>query len=714
MDNGNFRRRQNEERESQKSARFSLIPKPLKRFWKKYNLTRVFLLVVTIFLIFVTGYLYYLSKVANVGVLKQSLYSSTEVMDVKGQAAGSLSTQKGTTIDFKDIPKNVINAAVATEDRTFYKNGGVNYQRTILAMLTAGRFGGGSTITQQLAKNSYLTLAPTIDRKAREIFLALQITKKYSKDDILSMYLNSNGYGNGIIGIQDASRKYFGVDAKDLTLDEAATLIGLLKGPAIYNPLNSIEYATSRRNTVLLNMVDAGYIKKSEADAAMKIDMKPLLHDTYQGQTVEMAYPSYYNAVVAEAVKKYGLTADEIQRKGYKIYTGLNQDMQSGMQKAYSESWLFPQAADGTLAQSGSVALDPKTGLVNALVGNSPVENYNPYTDFNYATQAQRSPGSVIKPMIVYSPAIEAGWSIDKTVHDAPADYNGWKPQNADQTFHGDMPLYQALANSYNIPAINTYKEIGPSVGNELGRKFGLKLTEKNNILPTALGADVQTNPLQIAQAYSTFANGGLMNEAHFITKIEDASGKTVKTADVKTTKVISEATAEKMTEMMLGTYTNGTGLWADPINYTLAGKTGTNEDVDQWVVGFTPDLVMTEWLGYSDATDTSHRLGGTSAGQASQIFRQAASYVFPYTAGSKFTEKNAYAEHGIGPEYPAWTSLRQQQDNIVYNEQAKAGTSGNSDGSSASKATASSSSSSETFADKAKNLWDRFTGLFK
>ncbi|WP_460023477.1 transglycosylase domain-containing protein [Lactovum odontotermitis] len=711
MDNGNFRRRQVEESENQKSARFSLIPKPVKRFWKKHNLTRVFLLAVTIFLIFVTGYLYYLSKVANVGILKQSLYSSTQVMDYKGEVAGSLSTQKGTTIDFSEIPQNVKNAAVATEDRTFYKNGGVNYQRTILAMLTAGHFGGGSTITQQLAKNSYLTQAQTIDRKAREIFLALQITKKYSKDDILSMYLNSNGYGNGIVGIQDASHKYFGVDAKDLTLDEAATLVGLLKGPAIYNPLYSVEKATNRRNTVLLNMVDAGYIKKEEADAAMAVDMTQELNDNYQGQTIEMAYPSYYNAVVSEAIKDYDLTAAEIQSKGYKIYTGLNQDMQTGMQKAYSQSWLFPQADDGTLAQSGSVALDPKTGLVEALVGNSPVEGYNPYTDFNYATQSQRSPGSVIKPMIVYSPAIEAGWSIDKTVHDAPTDYDGWKPENADRTFHGDMPLYQALANSYNIPAINTYKEIGPSVGNALGRKFGLKLTAKNDILPTALGAAVQTNPLQIAQAYSTFANGGVMNEAHFITKIEDASGKVIKTADVKSTQVISSSTAEKMTEMMLGTYSNGTGLWADPVNYTLAGKTGTNEDVDQWVVGYTPDLVMTEWLGYSDS---AYRLDGTSAGVASQIFRQEASYVFPYTAGTKFSEKNAYVMHDIGSEYPAWTSLRQQQNNIVYNEQAKTGTSGNADSSDDSGTASTTPSSSETASDKKESLWDKFTNLFK
>ena len=180
--------------------------------------------------------------------------------------------------------------------------------------------------------------------------------------------------------------------------------------------------------------------------------------------------------------------------------------------------------------------------------------------------------------------------------------------------------MYTALANSYNIPAINTYQAIGPKVGNALGREFGLDLSSKNDVLPTALGAGVETNPWQIAQAYQVFANGGVMNDAHLITKIENAAGQVVKTAKVTKKRVISKDTADKMTQMMLGTYTNGSAWKASPKSYTLAGKTGTNEDQDQWVVGYTPDVVMALWVGYADG---KYKLTGSSEGQTSVIFRQ-------------------------------------------------------------------------------------------
>ncbi|MDR0298658.1 MAG: PBP1A family penicillin-binding protein [Streptococcaceae bacterium] len=711
MENGNFRRSQAETPIKSTKTRYKFIPRPIKRIWKKYNLTRVLLLVITLFLIFVTGYLYFLSKVANVAVLKASLYQQTQIMDNKGQLADQLSGDKGTTLTFAQIPDNVKNAVVATEDRTFYSNQGVNYQRTILAMLTAGHFGGGSTITQQLAKNSYLSQAQTIDRKAREIFLALQITKKYSKDDILTMYLNSNGYGNGIVGIQDASHKYFGVDAGNLTLGEAATLVGLLKGPAIYNPIYSVEYASNRRNTVLQNMVAAGYITQAAADGAKAEDMASEVKDDYAAQTLNQQYPSYDNAVIAEAEKTYGLSYSEIKNGGYKIYTGLDQNMQTGLQKSYSDTDLFPVANDGTMAQSGTVALDPKTGQALAVVGNAPLSGYSPLTDYNYAMNAKRSPGSVIKPLIVYGPAVEAGWLIDKTLHDAQTTYSGnWTPQNADGTFHGDMPMYQALANSYNIPAINTYQEIGPAVGNALGKKFGLNLSAQNNVLSTALGAGVETNPWQIAQAYQAFANGGVMKSAHLITKIEDASGKTIKTANVTSIQVVSQDTADKMTQMMLGTYSNGTGAWAEPKDYTLAGKTGTNEDIDQWVVGYTPDIVMAEWLGFADPQPTNHRLDGTSEIQASYIYRTSASYIMPYTAGTKFSIQNPYVLNGISPITPAWTYLRQSQDNIVTSEESSTGSADNQTTTSSSAV----SSTNSSISDSIKGLWNKFTNLFK
>ena len=707
-----------EEIEKPAKTKFGKFMKPIKRFWKRYNLTKITIIFVLVAIVSTGSYLFYLAKTANVKVLQSSISAQTVIYDKDNNEAGNLYGQKGTPVKIDQISKNITNAVVATEDRTFYKNHGVNLKRFALAAVTLGRFGGGSTITQQLAKNAYLTQEQTIDRKAREFFLALEINKHYSKDEILDMYLNNSYFGNGVWGIQDAALKYFGVPASEVTVDEAASLAGMLKGPEIYNPLyEKGKYATDRRNTVLQNMVNAGYLEQSQADTFMKVDLQAQLQDNYQSKSSQYKYPSYYNAVISEAERKYGLTLQEIMNNGYKIYTGMDQNMQSGLQKTYSDPSFFPQASDGTYAQSASVAIDPKTGAVNALVGNVNTEGSNSFTDYNYATMSKRSPGSVIKPLIVYAPAIEAGWSIDKTVDDSPADYNGWKPTDFDNQWRGQIPMYTALANSYNIPAINTYQAIGPKVGNALGREFGLDLSSENDVLPTALGAGVETNPWQIAQAYQVFANGGVMNDAHLITKIENAAGQVVKTAKVTKKRVISKDTADKMTQMMLGTYTNGSAWKASPKSYTLAGKTGTNEDQDQWVVGYTPDVVMALWVGYADG---KYKLTGSSEGQTSVIFRQEASYMLPYTKGTAFTVENPYAEAGVAAQEPYWTQQRQYQDDIVDQEQAEAHTTGNTPESSSSSSSSSSDSGGldlgkvgKDIGDAAKNAWDKVKGIF-
>ncbi|MGO3572971.1 MAG: transglycosylase domain-containing protein [Pseudolactococcus laudensis] len=634
-----------------KTKKRQIIPAPIKRFWKRYNLTKITIALVLFLVLSIASYLLFLAKTADVETLKQSMEARTEIIDKNGQSAGAMYGQKGTTVKFDEISDNLKNAVIATEDRSFYDNNGINFKRTLLAVVTLGKFGGGSTITQQLAKNAYLTQKQTVDRKAKELFLALEINKKYDKKDILTMYLNNSYFGNGIWGIQDASLKYYGKSAKDLSVEEAATLAGILKWPEVYNPLyKEGKFAKDRRDTVLQNMVNAGYIKQADAEASMQIGITSNLADAYVGKDDDYNYPSYFDAVIQEAINVYGLTEHDILNNGYKIYTGLDQNMQTGMQTTYANTYQFPVAADGVSAQSASVAINPSTGEVEALIGRVPTTDNNSFRGFNFATQSGRSPGSTIKPLVVYTPAIEAGWSINKMVRDEPMNYDGWQPLNADRQWHGDMPMYQALANSYNIPAINTFKAIGIKTGIAKGKQFGLNLTDKNDTLTTALGAGVETNPWQMAQAYATFANDGIMNEAHLIKKIVSASGTTIATAKVKSTRVIDSQTAQKMTSMMLGTYTNGTGIYAAPYGYTLAGKTGTNEDIDQWVIGYTPDVVMTLWLGYENPESELHRLDDTSAGTASEIFRTMASTILPYTNNTQFKEENAYSLAGLNP----------------------------------------------------------------
>ena len=526
---------------SGKNRKKPLSQHPFRRFWRRFHLTKIFLILGLTFGLVVGGYLFYVAKTTNVKDLQNALKATTLIYDKDGNEAGSLSGQKGTYVELDAISQDLQNAVIATEDRSFYKNGGINYSRFFLAILTAGRSGGGSTITQQLAKNAYLSQDQTIERKAKEFFLALEINKKYSKQEILTMYLNNSYFGNGVWGVEDASKKYFGVSASQLSLDQSAVLAGMLKGPELYNPLYSIENATNRRDTVLQNMVAAGYIDQATADQAATVGIGGQLVDAYEGKSEDYRYPSYFDAVINEAVNDYGLTEEEIVNNGYRIYTELDQNYQASMQVIYSNVDLFPLAEDGTRAESGSVALDPKTGGVRALVGRVNSADGSAFRTFNYATQSARSPGSTIKPLVAYSPAIAAGWSTDKELDNSRTVFGDYKVNNYGNIQSSPtVPMYQALAESLNIPAVSTVDELGVNKAFEYGKKFGLNMDKVEQNLGVALGSGVTTNPLQMAQAYSVFANDGVMNDAHLITKIENASGQVVKTHRQSSTRVLN------------------------------------------------------------------------------------------------------------------------------------------------------------------------------
>ena len=684
---------------------------PFRRFWRRFHLTKILLIIGLGFSLLTGGYLFYLAKTTNVKDLQNALKATTIIYDKNGDQAGSLTGQKGTYVELDAISENLQNAVVATEDRSFYKNSGINYGRFFLAILTLGRSGGGSTITQQLAKNAYLSQDQTVERKAKEFFLALEINKKYSKKEILTMYLNNAYFGNGVWGIEDASKKYFGVSASQLSLDQSAVLAGMLKGPEIYNPLYSVENATNRRNTVLQNMVAAGYIDQATADQSAAVDIHGQLVDAYEGKSEDYRYPSYFDAVINEAVNEYGLTEEDIVKNGYRIYTELDQNYQASMQVIYDNTALFPVAEDGTRAESGSVALDPKTGGVRALVGRVGSDQNPGFRSYNYATQAARSPGSTIKPLVVYSPAVAEGWSTNKELDNSTTQYGSYEVNNyAGIQSSPTVPMYQALAESLNLPAVATANDLGLDTVFEYGKKFGLNMDKVDKSLAVALGAGVTTNPMQMAQAYGTFANDGVMNDAHLITKIENASGQVVKSHSQKSTRVLSGSTTDKMTNMMLGTFSNGTGVNAAPYGYTMAGKTGTtetsfNKDLsgDQWVIGYTPDVVISQWLGFP-TTDEGHYLTDSSAGTASEIFRNVANSVLPYTDGTQFDSvKNSYAENGIAPVGEETTETDSKEDKGFF-EDVKEKASNMVDD-------AKKAIDEADIPGKAKNAWDTFKG---
>ena len=688
---------------------------PIRKFWRRYHLTKIAIILGLSAGLLVGTYLFAIAKSTNVNDLQNALKTRTLIFDREEKEAGALSGQKGTYVELADISKDLQNAVVATEDRSFYKNDGINYGRFFLAILTAGRSGGGSTITQQLAKNAYLSQDQTVERKAKEFFLALELTKKYSKEQILTMYLNNAYFGNGVWGVEDASKKYFGVSASQLTLDQAATLAGMLKGPELYNPLNSVETSTNRRDTVLQNMVAAGYIDKNQETEATGTDMASQLQDKYEGKVSDYRYPSYFDAVVNEAVSKYNLTEEEIVNNGYRIYTELDQNYQANMQVVYENTSLFPKAEDGTHAESGSVALEPKTGGVRSVVGRVASDDKPGFRNFNYATQSKRSPGSTIKPLVVYAPAVEAGWALNKQLDNHTMQYDSYQVDNyAGIKTSPEVPMYQALAESLNLPAVATVNALGIDKAFDAGERFGLNMENVDRVLGVALGGGVETNPLQMAQAYATFANEGLMPEAHFITRIENASGQVIKSHKNSQKRVIDKSVADKMTSMMLGTFTNGTGISSSPTDYVMAGKTGTTEAAfnsvytsDQWVIGYTPDVVITHWLGFP-TTDENHYLAGSTSNGAAHVFRSMANTILPYTPGSTFTVENAYKQNGIEPENTKKQAIENeanQSEDPIADIRSRAQNLVDEAGRAISEA---------KIKEKAQTIWDSFLNLFR
>ena len=528
-------------------------------------------------------------------------------------------------------------------------------------------------MTQQLVKNAFLSQEQTISRKAKEIFIAMQVENTYSKKQILAMYLNNAYFGNGVWGVEDASEKYFGVHASQLTVPQAATIAGMLKNPNGYNPKDHPAESRQRRNVVLTLMKDNGKLTQEQMKSYQ--DSPMITSDNYQYDS-GYRYPYFFDAVIDEAIKKYGLSEEDIMNRGYKIYTTLDQNYQSTMQTDFADSSLFPyDADDGTRAQGASIAIDPKTGGVTALVGGR--NDSHVFRGYNRATQLVRSPGSTIKPLSVYAPALQHGYHYDSMVEDKYQAYgsNKYSPKNATGTYQGKIMLYQALAESKNTTAVWLLNKIGVSEGYRSAEKFGLKLSDSDKNLSLALGGlEKGVSPMTMASAYSAFANGGVKYDAHFIRRIVDASGKTiVDEEDADSTRVVSEKVASEMTSMMIDVYKNGTGASAIPYGYTIAGKTGSTQgngvdptaaDTDRWYIGYTPDVVLATWVGF-DSNKNSIENAGTRGGAA--LFKSEMEGILPKTKQSQFKVKAAstLAYENISSSSNLWDSIKNAGANI-------------------------------------------------
>lgn len=543
---------------------------------------------------------------------------SSQVFDSQGKLITTLhSDQNRLPIDINKVPKNLQNAFIAAEDNRFYDHIGVDpigILRAVITNLTnRGIAQGGSTITQQLAKNAFLSQDQTLKRKIQEAILALELERKYSKKEILEMYMNQIYFGRGAYGIQTAAHTYFGKDVGDLTLAECAMIAGLPKSPNYYS--SSVNEATARKNVVVGQMEKYGYITPSQAEEAKKssLDIK---QKSTSNTPDETAY--FIDYVTQEIAQKYG--DDALYKDGLKIYTTLDTDKQHAAVQAMRhlpETHTDDQGL--TQPQGAIISIDPKTGHILAMVGGRGQDS------FNRASMAVRQPGSAFKPF-VYMTAMEHDMTPDTIMEDKKVEYGGWSPHNADNSYQGRMPLWKALALSVNTVAVQLADKVGPSNVIANAKKLGITTLVEDgspnddNLASAALGGLTKgVTPLEMAAAYGAFANKGVYIKPTAIVKILDRNGNVLEdnSSDVQKTQVMSEKTAYEMTSMLEGVIARGTGTAAS-IGRPAAGKTGTTDDNhDAWFIGYTPDIVTAVWVGDDTGSQSLGEIyGGTVPAQ--------------------------------------------------------------------------------------------------
>lgn len=533
---------------------------------------------------------------------------SSQVFDSHGRLITTLhSDQNRLPIDINKVPQNLQNAFIAAEDNRFYEHIGIDpigIFRAIFANLTnRGIAQGGSTITQQLAKNAFLSQEQTLKRKIQEAMLALEIEHKYSKKEILEMYMNQIYFGQGAYGIQTAAKTYFNKDVNELTLTQCAMLAGLPKSPNYYSPFNNLNEAKKRKNVVLDQMVKYGYVSAAEAEDAKNQDLG--LSKSHQSKEAD-EYASFIDYVSQQVAKKYG--DDALYKEGLKIYTTMDVDKQHAAVRAMRNLPNNYTDENGlTQPQAAIVSIDPKTGHILAMVGGRGQDS------FNRASMAVRQPGSAFKPF-VYLTALQHDMTPDTTMDDQPVTYGSWSPKNAGGSYSGTMALSDALPHSVNTIAVQLADKVGTKNIIANAKKMGITtLDAKDDNLAMALGGLTKgVTPLEMASAYGTFANKGVHVKPTAIVKILDRNGNVLEDASTlekeeTKTRVMSEREAYEMTTMLEGVIDHGTGT-AAAIGRPAAGKTGTTDDnKDAWFVGYTPDIVTAVWIG--DDTG-SHSLG--------------------------------------------------------------------------------------------------------
>jgi penicillin-binding protein 1A len=554
-------------------------------------------------------------------ILKQGVNPSryTQVFARDGSLILSYGKFRHSKVTLSEVSPHFIDALLATEDRRFYQHYGVDpvaLMRALVRDVVHRRLlEGGSTLTQQLARNVFLSNERSLRRKVREAALAIQLERRLSKEDILTLYINNIYFGEGAYGIAAASEIYFNKRPSQLSIEEAAVLAGMPQAPSAYSPFRDKETTLKRRKEVLENMVEAGRLEEEKylklVDAPMRLN--PSGRDVANGDR-----PPFFNQFVLRQVREqFDLDEQTFWQSGLKVITTLDvraQRLAARSVKEQSALWGRTQAKQ----QAALISLDPKTGAILAYVGGKDFG----VSQFDRVSQALRSPGSLFK-VFTYTTAIDRGGDPTKTYVDEPIQFGNWSPSNYDKSHRGTMTLTQALAQSNNIVAVKVLNELGPTAVIDMAHRMGLNAQLQDNLALTLGGSGVTL--LDITAAFSVLDNQGARAEPYAIEAILDADGNKIYQHGPMTTAVLSRTTVDTMVAMMMEVIRVGTGRSAD-IGRPTAGKTGTSDDHrDAWFIGFTPDVITGVWVGNDDNTPMKGMVGG---GLPSAIWKQ---YMRPY-----------------------------------------------------------------------------------
>lgn len=591
-------------------------------------------LLIAVVLSFIAYFLiFWIGKIV-VDEKKLVFHSATAVVDQKGRIITKLYLENREIVDIGQVPKHVQNAFIAVEDRRFYKHHGIDYYAIFRALwkdlIAFQKVEGGSTITQQLAKNIFLTNEKTFMRKTAEAIIALYLERTYSKSKILEMYLNQIYFGHGVYGIQSAAKFFFNKDVSELTLEEGALLAGLPKAPAAFSPILHPNKSLERRNAILSIMARERFISSEQAVRSQGKTIGLNVHKKEEQPWLS----TFIDMMLEEAKDRYNLTNEEILKGGYKITVPLDGDLQKKAYETFKNNAYFPGTNDSV--QGAFILLDNQTGGILAAIGGRDysLKGYNRLT-------AKRQPGSTFKPLAVYAPAMEEGlFGPYSLLKDKRISFDGYAPNNYDGRYEGNVTMLDAIIFSKNVPAVWTLHKLGMTKSIKYLSKNGINIEDKG--LAVALGGlKYGVSPIALANAYRTFANNGQYSEPYLIEKIEDQNGDIIAKASKHKRQVFSSQTAWNITRMLELAVKEGT---AKSGNYkgALAGKTGTTSYQekqgavkDAWFVGYTPAATGAVWIGY-DRTDQQHYLKGGS-GYPTKLFKQ-------LLRGTDYEKKTAFS----------------------------------------------------------------------